>query len=321
MKFLYALVSAESDIYYEQTLASIVSLRYHNPKAFVSLLVDDGTDKTLVGFRAKIQELVQEYKVVAYPKELSNMMRSRYLKTEMRKHVSGDFLYLDGDTAVVDFIGDDSFRDFGDVAAVADLHAGRDDKYRVKHKRFNESLRRLGFSLDLRDLYFNSGILFAKDSPTAHAFFEKWHELYRYCNRHQIYTDQFSLNESNRVLDFPIRELPGEWNCQVREAYNHLYRVKTIYPILCKAKIVHFFGSGIDGKREPHPLMKKSFFEEIKCRGGLDEKSLQIICHAKTAFFGAPETLRADVSFPRFFLYRQFPRLCSLFMRPNHLYL
>lgn len=310
MKFLYVLVSGEKDIYYEQTLCSILSLRHYNPDAFVSLIVDDGTDKSFVGFRAEIKTLVQEYKVVEFGPEVSNMLRSRLLKTNMRNLIDGDFLFLDGDTAIVERLGEIP-GDAGDVLAVADLHAGPNDRYHVKHGRFNASLQKLGFTLDLHDLYFNGGVIFAKDNAFAHRFFDKWHELYRFCNTHQIFTDQFSLNETNRLLGFPLKELPGEWNCQVREAYNHLYRVKTIYPILCKAKIIHFFGSGIDGKREPHPLMKKSFFEKIKRQGKPLDEDLKIVLNARTEFYGAPKELNPQRKFPAFFLYRQFPRICG----------
>jgi hypothetical protein len=109
-----------------------------------------------------------------------------------------------------------------------------------------------------------------------------------------------------------MKELPGEWNCQVREAYNHLYRVKIIYPMLCAAKIIHFFSSGIDGKKEPHPLMKKSFFEQIKAEQKVSDDALQVIYNAKTAFFGAPAELDPTIRFPRFFIFRQFPLICKL---------
>lgn len=309
MKFLYALVSDEKDIYYEQTLCSMLSLRHYNPEAFISLLVDDGTDGNLSGFRGKIRELVQEYKVVEFESGVSNMVRSRLLKTGMRNLVDGDFLFLDGDTAIVDRL--DGFPEsLGDVAAVSDLHSGEGDRYRVRHKRFRTSLEKLGFSLDLKNLYFNSGAIYAKDSPAARAFFEKWHELYRYCAEHSVFTDQFSFNETNHRLGFPIRELPGEWNCQVREAYNHLYRVRTIYPILCGAKIIHFFGSGRDGKKEPHPLMKKSFFENIKRNGAIGEEDLRILYNAKNEFYGMPKKLLPRNRHLHFFIYRQFPKLC-----------
>lgn len=308
-KFLYILVSGEKDIYYEQTLLSAMSLRHHNPEAFISLLVDDGTDGNLVGFRSEIKRLVDEYKVVPFSGDISPMMRSRLLKTNMRNLVDGDFLYLDGDTAVVGKleIPPDGW---GCVSAVVDLHARENDGYRMHNERFGRSLEKLKFSMSLKNLYFNGGVIYAKDDENARAFFDKWYELYRYCADHSIFTDQFSLNETNHLLGFPIRELPGEWNCQVREAYNHLYRVRTIYPILCGAKIIHFFGSGIDGKREPHPLMKKAFFENIKRNGAVGEEDLRILYNAKNEFYGAPKRFDSKEKFPFFFLYRQFPFVC-----------
>ena len=248
VKFLYILVSKESDIYYEQTLVSILSLRHYNPDAFVTLLVDDKTDANLMGFRAEIKTLINEYKVVSFDDKISGLARSRLLKTNMRNLLEGDFLYIDGDTAIADKL-DLKVDDNCDVGAIADLHARENDKYHVKHKKNNKNKNILGFTLNLGDLFFNGGIIFARDNDNAKRFFDKWHELYQYCNTKGIFTDQISFNETNRLLGFPMKELPGEWNCQVREAYNHLYRVKIIYPMLCNAKIIHFFGSGIDCKK------------------------------------------------------------------------
>ena len=86
VKFLYILVSNEKDIYYEQTLVSVMSLRHYNPDAFVTLLVDDKTDKTLVGFRAGIKDLVNEYKVIPFDDQIGGLARSRLLKTNMRNY-------------------------------------------------------------------------------------------------------------------------------------------------------------------------------------------------------------------------------------------
>ena len=311
VKFLYILVSKDSDIYYEQTLVSILSLRHYNPEAFVTLLVDDKTDANLNGFRAEIKSLINEYKVVSFDDKISGLARSRLLKTNMRNLLEGDFLYIDGDTAIADKL-DLKVDDNCDVGAIADLHARENDKYHVKHKKNNKNKNILGFTLNLGDLFFNGGIIFARDNANAKKFFDKWHELYQYCNTKGIFTEQISFNETNRLLGFPMKELPGEWNCQVREAYNHLYRVKVIYPMLCSAKIIHFFGSGIDGKKEPHPLMKKSFFEQIKAEQKVSEESLEVIYNAKTSFFGAPATLDPKIRFPRFVIYRQFPLICKL---------
>ena len=311
VKFLYILVSNEKDIYYEQTLVSVLSLRHYNPDAFVTLLVDDKTDKTLVGFRTGIKDLVNEYKVIPFDDKIGGLARSRLLKTNMRNLLEGDFLYLDGDTAFVDKL-DVVVDDTCDVGGIPDLHSHKNDPYHIKHKGDNRNKRLLGFKLSLAEVFFNGGVIFARDTAKAKEFFDKWYELYQYCNTKGVFTDQISLNETNQLLGFPLKELPGEWNCQVREAYNHLHRVKDIYPILCTAKIVHFFGSGIDGKREPHPLMRKDFFVQIKEEQKVSEEKLQIIYNARTAFVGAPEKLDASEKFPLFFIYRQFPRLFKL---------
>ena len=172
MKFLYLLVSHENDIFLEQTLVSLVSLRYHHPEAAISLVVDDRTAETLVGFRASIKDLVTEFKVIPFAKEISNKVRSRLLKTNMRNLIEGDFLYLDGDTVVVEPLNISVDQEC-DVAAVSDLHARENDSYRVKHKRFNENIRNLKFSLSLKNLYFNSGVIYAKESGKAKAFFNQ----------------------------------------------------------------------------------------------------------------------------------------------------
>ncbi len=310
MKFLYILVSDENDIYYEQTLVSVVSLRRHNPNAFISLIVDDRTAENLTGFRASIKDLIGEYKIISFEKGLSNKVRSRHLKTNMRNLIEGDFLYIDGDTVIVEPLNI-SFGNDCDIAAVSDLHARENDKYRTKHKQFNKNIDRLNFSLSLNDLYFNSGVIYAKDSEKSKAFFDLWHKRYLYCAENAIYTDQLSFNESNHQLGFPIKEMSGEWNCQVREAYNHLYRAKIIYSFLCNAKIIHFFGSGIDGKKEPHPLMKNDFFEKLKKEQGIGEDSLKVIYNAKNGFYGGPQKWVPNVRFPLFFIYRQFPRIYS----------
>jgi len=312
VKFLYILVSNEKDIYYEQTLVSVLSLRHYNPDAFVTLLVDDKTDKTLVGFRAGIKDLVNEYKVITFDEKMSNMVRSRYLKTNMRNHIDGDFLFIDGDTAIVDKLKVNLTDAKGSVFAVVDMHGGENDMYQVKHKKNNADKNTMNFSLSFHDKYFNSGVVFAKDDKPAREFFSRWHELYRQCEKKDIFTDQISFNETNHLLNHPIVEMDGEWNCQVREAYNHLYRVKTIYPILCRSKILHFFSTGIDGKREPHPLMRKDFFVKMKEQQSVDESMLQVVHNARECFWGAPRVLEEKSSFPLFFLYRQFPRFSKL---------
>lgn len=48
-KIVYVLVSDEKDLYLEQAWLSVYSLRLHNPTAYVVVLMDDNTERSLVG--------------------------------------------------------------------------------------------------------------------------------------------------------------------------------------------------------------------------------------------------------------------------------
>ena len=79
--YLYVLVSKPGDTYYEQTLVSAISLRHHMPDANIVLLVDNRTAATLVEKRAEIKKYVTSVKSVDLSDSLTNVQKSRWLKT------------------------------------------------------------------------------------------------------------------------------------------------------------------------------------------------------------------------------------------------
>ena len=68
-KIVYVLVSDERDLYLEQAWLSLYSLRLHNPTTHVVVLVDDNTERSLIGKRRKFCELVTEIKTIDVPAE------------------------------------------------------------------------------------------------------------------------------------------------------------------------------------------------------------------------------------------------------------
>ena len=50
-KIVYTVVSDETDIFIEQALLSIFSLRKHNPNAYVELVIDSLTNESTKGKR------------------------------------------------------------------------------------------------------------------------------------------------------------------------------------------------------------------------------------------------------------------------------
>ena len=95
-KLVYVLTCTPEATYIEQALISIWSARYHNPDAHIVLLLDDKTNELLVGKRAEVLEYVTEKVVVPFEDANATMMcRSRWIKTQVRQLVKGDFLFID----------------------------------------------------------------------------------------------------------------------------------------------------------------------------------------------------------------------------------
>ena len=102
MKFVYVLTSTPKDLYYEQALMSVWSLRYHMPQAHIIVLVDNKTkDSFSEPNRSELQKLA-EIISVDFEDTVSNVERSRLIKTAIPDYVSGDFLYIDCDTIIAD---------------------------------------------------------------------------------------------------------------------------------------------------------------------------------------------------------------------------
>jgi lipopolysaccharide biosynthesis glycosyltransferase len=232
MKYLYVLVSDEKDYYLEQALLSITSLKMWIPDGFVSLLIDDATEKTLIDKRRNILELINELKIVKVDDEFNKTARSRWLKTAMRQHIEGDFLYIDCDTIITGDLSEVSQTDYK-LAAVLDKHVLIADHHFNKY--IKERDKKLGFNTSEKtNKHFNSGVIYCKDCSETHNFFNKWNKLWHISKNKNIIIDQPAFNEANIICDNLIHEINGIWNCQISNGgLNYLG----------EAKIIHYFSS------------------------------------------------------------------------------
>ncbi|MDR2579678.1 MAG: hypothetical protein LBC85_01625 [Fibromonadaceae bacterium] len=270
LKYVYVLVSNEDDIYYENTLVSVTSLRMHIPNAWVALVVDDQTANSLVGKRSQIKNLIDELKIIPLDNTLSGTYRSRELKTSVRNLVDGDFLYIDGDTVITHPLPSLHTMDC-EIGAVLDYHIQVSEHPR--NSSFYRNAELLKFSPYQNNKYFNGGVLYVKDTSMTRSFFSRWNELWHYCTTKEIFIDQPSLAQVDYEFGYVIQELPGEWNCQAENCINYLKN----------AHIMHFFSSN-EGLR-PHPLMNLDIFHEVKATGIISEKTMNIIKNVQTSFF------------------------------------
>lgn len=237
-KIVYCLTSSEKDYYFEQLFISVHSLRKHNPDACIEVVCDDKTYATLIGTRAKIFELVTNVISVYLPESMGQWERSRYLKTNLRTLVHGDYLFIDTDTIICSSL--DAVDEYDiEVGAVKD--EWKDTPIQAKSKdcvdgTANSRAQRLGLNV-VGYNYYNSGVMFVKDSAIAYSLYEKWASLYdKYC--HEIKTDQFSLMLANHEAGDVITEMDRSLNCMavIDKCIMHIQ----------KAKIIHYYSGKND---------------------------------------------------------------------------
>lgn len=269
-KIVYVVVSDETDIYLEQALMSVFSLRKHNPDVYVELVVDQVTNKTINGKRSEIKKYVNKITAVDVPDKYTKGPKSRWLKTNLRNLIEGDYLFIDNDTIITDTLDEiDKFD--GIIWAVKDKHApveqNKDkDKLLLWSKQDGWT-----YSDDLK--YFNSGVMFVRDCELAHDFYREWNKRWQICStNYQRFYDQSPLAATNEFYQYPIKELSGEWNCQPTNGIQYLH----------KAKIMHYWG--YHRKYYAWAFYDKGIINEIKEYGNVSISTSNLIDKAKEAF-------------------------------------
>ena len=249
-KIVYVVISSPNDIYLDQTVLSIKSLRHFHPEAAVELLLDANTFETLRDNRNIIKDLVNEIHVISVPNELSAIHRASWLKTTMREHIVGDFLFVDSDTYINSPLTEiDDIK--GVVCAVPDAHMCFSEHFqRIKYEVL---FQKIGLTSPV-DNYYNSGVLKVSDNPKAYSFFKIWHETWK-ANKDWCKYDQPFMAYADSKLKL-ITEMSPFMNCQVP------YAVK----FFNQAKIVHYFASNFmfSIEKRPFKLMNKDLFVSLK---------------------------------------------------------
>jgi lipopolysaccharide biosynthesis glycosyltransferase len=276
IKYLYILVSDENDYYLEQALMSITSLKMRMPYAFVSLLTDDTTEKTLQDKRRNILGLVNELKVVKIDSQYKKKARSRWLKTSMRRHIEGDFLYIDCDTFICEDLNDVNNLSI-DLGAVLDNHVLLHDS--LGETGFRNFGKLLGFGF-ISDTYFNGGVILCRDIPQCYAFFDEWHRLWLK-GASKVLFDQPYFNQVNFNHNNLIKEMSGIWNCQVLMGGINF---------LVDAKIIHIYG--FKPPNRPYALYDSSFLQYVKDMGNVDDNIRNLLMHPRKHFHPTTYLLR-----------------------------
>lgn len=100
--------------------------------------------------------------------------------------------------------------------------------------------------------YFNSGVMYVKDTPIAHNLYDEWHKKWNECRALGKPTDQVPLGLANKELGGVIAHVADKWNCQVM-CQGIWYSIN--------AKIIHYYYSLGDIS---YPLSSDAVYEEIR---------------------------------------------------------
>jgi hypothetical protein len=282
MQYLYVLVSTPNDIYYEQFLLSVTSLRLLMPDAEVVLLCDTKTKETLTGKRTAYQALVSRTITADAPNTMPQVEVSRWVKTSIRRLVPGDFLFIDCDTIVTGYLSE--------ITKLGIQFGACLDKHSLinRHGKANaiiENDKKLGFTSYTSNRHFNGGIIYCTDTPENHAIFDRWHELWLYSNSKKVVRDQPAFNMAIHEIAPFITELDGTWNCQI--AFNGL-------PFLTDAKIIHYFASDLVLHTSPFILAANKIFKKIKETGVISDDIMELLKNPKAAFESESRIIAGD---------------------------
>lgn len=297
-KIVYTLVSTENDYYLEQAFLSAYSVKLHNKSTRIELVVDERTFQSIQGKRDCIKKFVDIITPIKTPEDFNNMQKSRYLKTNLRNLIQGDYLFIDCDTIICGNL-DEIEQMNAEIAMVSDLNG----VLPLHDQAVIERCKTAGLGNQEGHPYFNSGVIYAKDTPKVHQFYETWYKNWLLSSQNGINYDQPALCCTNQEFGHFIREMNGIWNCQFKMEG---------YPFLKDAKIMHYYAN--NGNKDKFYTYPMDFiYQELKDTGEIHHDIAKLAQNAKTDLY-AVMTLNKKQAFSFYnshmlFLYTNRPRL------------
>ena len=274
-QIVYVVISSDEDYFLEELWASLFSLRLFHKTEKVLVLTDKETSYR-INARQKLEELITSIVVIDVPSEYDGMQRSRYIKTNIRNLIQGDFLFIDTDTIICQNIDEKDFQNVDNIAMVPEMHGPFTSHfyYEITYK----DVKRI-FDENVSDAkyWFNSGCMFVRDNSLTKTFFSDWQKNWKY----SAFTkgnssDQRALLYTDSKYGYIIQRLPDVYNCQVAVSIQYLY----------SAKILHFWHMRARYTSDVNysPFCNKEIYKQIRKDNGITTETSRIIIDCKNSF-------------------------------------
>lgn len=251
-KIVYVLTFDESNFHFEQAMISVYSARKHNPNAEILIITDNSSEEKIQGSRSEIRKYVTDILSFDVSSEPNNMRKSRFLKTSLRNLIDGDYLFIDTDTIICKSLNDVDYLD-GDICLVADGHGSFFENLKVSYSLQN--FQRAGITIDQDFVYHNSGVMYVKDTKETRLFYKEWHKNWKKLGEKGLFFDQISLHMTDLSFKGFIKEISGEWNCQLNGNFINF---------LHDAYLIHYYPSNLDSKEAFYNLQKTELYTSLR---------------------------------------------------------
>ena len=253
-------VIAAKDLGLHADMAAVAALavRRLHPQARIVLATDEPTARAIERRGHALREIASDLIVYATGND-DPRISSRHIKTVLRQLVKGDYLYLDSDAIAVQPL-DRGWPEGGDLALARDWNPGipTDELPHVAKLRAE-----LGWHFPA-DRYFNGGVIFVRDTPAAHAFYEEWHRRWQQALSVGFWLDQPALNSALTTGIAKVAILPDRDNCAIHSSTM----------LRGRARIFHFWTCAYVGEI-PLDTLLGHLIARFQRDGGLDGEAIR----------------------------------------------
>lgn len=274
-QILYVLTSTEDDLYLEELWVSLYSLRHFNEDIKVIVLTNEGTARR-INANSSLKQMITVLKAVDIPKCYSNKECSRFIKTNIRNLVDGDFLFIDTDTVICASLDDIDLLQVKNIGMVAELHGPFKDHLTYKYT-CDDTKRIFGTDVSDSPYWFNSGCMLVRDNDFTRKFFKSWQDNWKYSafQKHNS-SDQRALLKTDHDHGYIIERIPDVYNAQIAMSIKWLY----------DAKIIHFwhFRKSFTPNMDFSPFLSHQVYRDIRKDGRISPDTDKTILHCKSAF-------------------------------------